>query len=164
MPEKINPNALEPGTLALLLTNARQRLVTEKQVRTIAEAGNLLSAGDTINLHSIYRVFGNKQRARPMNNKINPQSLKPAALMRLLNTAGFGMVLTEHRLRRHRNRAGFAIGTESVQSIHREANFTQRRANFACQGDNFPCRGGNVPHRRGNFPCQGCNVSLPERK
>ena len=50
MPEKINPNALEPGTLALLLTNAGQRLVTEKQVRTIAEAGNLLSANETINL------------------------------------------------------------------------------------------------------------------
>ncbi|MCL2625133.1 MAG: hypothetical protein FWD31_15850 [Planctomycetaceae bacterium] len=50
MPEKINPNALAPGTLALLLTNAGQRLVTEKQVRTIAEAGNLLSANETINL------------------------------------------------------------------------------------------------------------------
>ena len=50
MPEKINPNALAPETLALLLTNAGQRLVTEKQVRTIAEAGNLLSASETINL------------------------------------------------------------------------------------------------------------------
>ena len=50
MPEKLNPNALAPGTLALLLTNAGQRLVTEKQVRTIAEAGNLLSANDKINL------------------------------------------------------------------------------------------------------------------
>ena len=50
MPEKINPNALAPGTLALLLTNAGQRLVTEKQVRTIAEAGNLLLANETINL------------------------------------------------------------------------------------------------------------------
>ncbi|MCL2624160.1 MAG: hypothetical protein FWD31_10895 [Planctomycetaceae bacterium] len=50
MPEKINPNALAPATLALLLTNAGQRLVTEKQVRTIAEAGNLLSASETINL------------------------------------------------------------------------------------------------------------------
>ena len=50
MPEKINPAALKPGTLALLLTNAGQRLVTEAQVRNVAEAGNLLSANDTINL------------------------------------------------------------------------------------------------------------------
>jgi len=49
-PEKINPAALSPGTLALLLTNAGQRLVTEAQVRTIAELGNLLSANDCINL------------------------------------------------------------------------------------------------------------------
>ena len=50
MPEKLNPNALAPGMLALMLTNAGQRLVTEKQVRDIAEAGNLLSSNDKINL------------------------------------------------------------------------------------------------------------------
>jgi hypothetical protein len=49
-----------------------------------------------------------------MSNKINPQSLKPAALMRLLNTSGFGTVITEHRLRRHRNQAGYLIGTEKT--------------------------------------------------
>jgi len=49
-PEKINPAALTPGTLALLLTNAGQRLVTEAQVRTIAELGNLLLENDCINL------------------------------------------------------------------------------------------------------------------
>jgi len=48
--EKLNPNALTPKTLALLLTNAGQRLITEEQVRTIAELGNLLSANDCINL------------------------------------------------------------------------------------------------------------------
>jgi hypothetical protein len=48
--EKLNPNALAPGTLALMLTNAGQRLVTEQQVRAIAEQGNLLSECDTINL------------------------------------------------------------------------------------------------------------------
>ena len=48
--EKLNPNALTPKTLALLLTNAGQRLITEEQVRNIAELGNLLSANDTINL------------------------------------------------------------------------------------------------------------------
>jgi hypothetical protein len=36
--------------LALLLTNAGQRLVTEEQVRLIAESGNLLSAEDTLSL------------------------------------------------------------------------------------------------------------------
>jgi hypothetical protein len=52
-----------------------------------------------------------------MNNKVNAQSLKPAALMRLLNTAGFGTVLTEHRLRRHRNQAGYQIGTEKTINL-----------------------------------------------
>jgi hypothetical protein len=41
--------------------------------------------------------------------------------MRLLNTAGLGTVLTEHRLRRHRNRAGFAIGTESTINLFKYA-------------------------------------------
>ena len=50
MSEKLNPNALTPGTLALLLTNAGRRLVTEEQIRTIAESGNLLSERGTINL------------------------------------------------------------------------------------------------------------------
>ena len=49
-PDKLNPRALAPGTLALLLTNAGRQLVTEEQVRTIAERGNLLSVNDTINL------------------------------------------------------------------------------------------------------------------
>jgi hypothetical protein len=50
MKEKIDPGKLSPATLALLLTNAGQRVVTEDQVRIIAESGNLLSAEDTINL------------------------------------------------------------------------------------------------------------------
>ena len=50
MPEKLNPGALTPETLALLLTNAGQRLVTAEQVRTIAELGDLLSVDGTINL------------------------------------------------------------------------------------------------------------------
>ena len=50
MADKLDPNALTPATLALLLTNAGQRLITEEQVRIVAEAGNLLSAADTINL------------------------------------------------------------------------------------------------------------------
>lgn len=56
-----------------------------------------------------------------MSEKINPQSLKPAHLMRLLNTVGFGTVLTEHRLRRHRNRAGYAIGTEKTINLFKYA-------------------------------------------
>ena len=50
MSDKLDPAALSPATLALLLTNAGQRLITEEQVRAIAEAGNLLSMTDTINL------------------------------------------------------------------------------------------------------------------
>ena len=56
-----------------------------------------------------------------MSNKINPQSLKPAALMRMLNTAGLGTVITEHRLRRHRNRAGYAIGSEKTINLFKYA-------------------------------------------
>ena len=50
-------------------------------------------------------------------NKMNPHSLKPAALMRLLNHAGFGTVLSEHRLRRHRNKAGYAIGDDKTVNL-----------------------------------------------
>jgi hypothetical protein len=50
MTEKLDPTKLSPATLSLLLTNAGQRLITEEQVRLIAEAGNLLSTDDTINL------------------------------------------------------------------------------------------------------------------
>ena len=56
-----------------------------------------------------------------MSEKINPQSLRPAALMRLLNTAGFGTVLPEHRLRRHRNRAGYSIGTDKTINLFKYA-------------------------------------------
>ena len=48
---KLNPAAISPETLALLLTNAGQRLVTEEQVRIIAEAGGLISdESDNINI------------------------------------------------------------------------------------------------------------------
>ena len=62
-PEKVNPNAMTPATLALLLTNAGQRLVTEEQVRIIAEAGDLLSEGETINL-VLYTAFLARETGR----------------------------------------------------------------------------------------------------
>ena len=52
---------------------------------------------------------------------INPQSMKPAELMRVLNTAGHGTVLTETRLRRHRNRAGYTIGDARTINLFRYA-------------------------------------------
>lgn len=52
---------------------------------------------------------------------INPQSMKPAELMRVLNTAGRGTVLTETRLRRHRNRAGYTIGDARTVNLFRYA-------------------------------------------
>jgi len=42
--------ALKPSDLAVVLSNAFRRKVTEEQVLEIAEAGNLLSADGTINL------------------------------------------------------------------------------------------------------------------
>ncbi len=56
-----------------------------------------------------------------MATQINPQSLKPAELMRILNTAGRGTVLTETRLRRHRNRAGYTIGDDKTINLFRYA-------------------------------------------
>ncbi|MDR1493061.1 MAG: phage terminase large subunit family protein [Planctomycetaceae bacterium] len=56
-----------------------------------------------------------------MSEKLNPQSIKPAVLMRMLNAAGFGTVLNEHRLRRHRNRAGYLIGAEKTINLFKYA-------------------------------------------
>lgn len=50
MSKKVDPGKLTPETLALLLSNAGQRLVMEQQVREIAEAGKILSVDGTINL------------------------------------------------------------------------------------------------------------------
>ena len=50
MSNKIDPGKLTPDTLALLLSNAGQRRITEEQVRQIAEAGDLLSVDRTVNL------------------------------------------------------------------------------------------------------------------
>lgn len=47
----------------------------------------------------------------------DPQSLKPADLLRILNTQGFGTVLTETQLRRHRNLAGYTIGTDRTINL-----------------------------------------------
>ena len=47
--------------------------------------------------------------------------MKPAELMRVLNTAGRGTVLTETRLRRHRNRAGYTIGDARTVNLFRYA-------------------------------------------
>ncbi len=52
---------------------------------------------------------------------IDPQNMKPAELMRVLNTAGRGTVLTETRLRRHRNRAGYMIGDARTINLFRYA-------------------------------------------
>lgn len=53
--------------------------------------------------------------------KINPTHLKPADLIRLLNSAGFGPVLTDSTLRRHRNSAGYAIGDAKTVDMLRYA-------------------------------------------
>jgi len=48
--DKLNISALSPGDLATLFSRSLRRPVTEQQVRDIAEAGNLLSESDSINL------------------------------------------------------------------------------------------------------------------
>jgi hypothetical protein len=52
---------------------------------------------------------------------INPRKLRPADLLRLINTAGRGTVLTETQLRRHRNRAGYTIGDATTMDLFRYA-------------------------------------------
>ena len=54
---------------------------------------------------------------------VNPQSLKPAELMRLLNTAGLGTVINEPRLRRHRNQAGYTIGSDKTINLFKYAGW-----------------------------------------
>src|SRR5262245_30635375 len=40
----------------------------------------------------------------------DPRRLRPAELCRLLNSTPLGEVMSEHQLKRHRNRAGLRIG------------------------------------------------------
>jgi hypothetical protein len=58
---------------------------------------------------------------------INPTKLKPTELTRLLNSAGFGEVLNERTLRRHRNRAGFSIGDNKTVDLLRYAAWLTQR-------------------------------------
>lgn len=53
--------------------------------------------------------------------QINPTKLKPTDLTRLLNSAGFGEVLHERTLSRHRNRAGYTIGDARTVDLFRYA-------------------------------------------
>ena len=48
--DKLNLTAISPSDLATLFSRSLRRPVTEQQVRDIAEAGNILSDTDTINL------------------------------------------------------------------------------------------------------------------
>ena len=58
---------------------------------------------------------------------INPTQLKPADLTRLLNSAGFGEVISERTLRRHRNRAGYTIGDARTVDLFRYAAWLTHR-------------------------------------
>jgi len=52
---------------------------------------------------------------------INPRKLRPADLLRLINAAGLGSVLTESQLRRQRNQAGYTIGDAQTVDLFRYA-------------------------------------------
>ncbi len=52
---------------------------------------------------------------------VNPTKLRPTDLTRLLNSAGFGEVISERTLRRHRNRAGYTIGDARTVDLFRYA-------------------------------------------
>ena len=53
--------------------------------------------------------------------KFNPTKIKPAELIRILNSAGFGEVISGSTLHRHRNRAGYAIGDGQTVDLLRYA-------------------------------------------
>ena len=42
--------------------------------------------------------------------KINPTKIRPSELVRILNSAGLGQVISDKVLHRHRNAAGYTIG------------------------------------------------------
>lgn len=52
---------------------------------------------------------------------IDPRKLRPSMLMRMLNSTPLEEVLKEWRLHRHRNRAGFRIGTNEHVDLFRYA-------------------------------------------
>ncbi|MBI9017359.1 MAG: phage terminase large subunit family protein [Phycisphaerae bacterium] len=54
---------------------------------------------------------------------INPIKLKPTELTRLLNSAGFGEVISERTLRRQRNRAGYTIGDTRTINLFKYAGW-----------------------------------------
>ena len=56
-----------------------------------------------------------------MAASIDPRKLRPADLLRLVNSAGRGSVLTEFQLRRHRNQAGYTIGDARTVDLFRYA-------------------------------------------
>ena len=64
--DKIDPTALTPETLAKLLSVSAKRLITPEQVTEIAEAGNLLSTDDQINLIQ-YTAFLIQENTRDGN-------------------------------------------------------------------------------------------------
>ncbi len=56
-----------------------------------------------------------------MAARINPRKLRPAGLLRLVNSAGQGSTLTEAQLRRHRNEAGYRLGDARTVDLFRYA-------------------------------------------
>ncbi len=52
---------------------------------------------------------------------IDPRKLRPADLLRMVNSTGHGSVLTEFQLRRHRNQAGYTIGDARTVDLFRYA-------------------------------------------
>ena len=54
-------------------------------------------------------------------NVIDPRKLSPGELLRLVNSTPLGAVLSETALRRHRNRAGYRIGTARQLDLVRYA-------------------------------------------
>lgn len=56
-----------------------------------------------------------------MATKIDPRTLRPADLLRLINATTFGGVVTEFQLRRHRNQAGYTIGDARTVDLFRYA-------------------------------------------
>ena len=58
---------------------------------------------------------------QPSGSALDPRHMRPVALVRLLNSTPRGEVISERQLRRHRERAGYAIGDDRTIDLFRYA-------------------------------------------
>lgn len=89
----------------------------------------------TIRLAAVYEAITPIVRSVTDNPRSNPRQLKPSQLLHLLNATSLGQVLTDRRLRKHRETAGLAIGDGKSIDLLRYAGW------LAANRDRTPAAG-----------------------